>query len=735
MSFDVNRLYELMPAVYRIRDAELAEQAALLSGEPQDGPLKALLSVIAEQAAVLAEDLEQLYDDQFIETCAEWVVPYIGDLVGARRVFVFPGARFTERAFVANTMAYRRRKGTASMLEQLARDVTGWNANVVEYFQLLATTQYMNHIRLENESIAEIRYSEPLEFVSTPFDKLAHTADVRRIASRRGKYNIPNIGIFLWRINSYSITNSPAFRLDDRRYFFDALGQNIQLFNRPETELEITHLAEPINVAMPITRRVLDRRLDSYYGVDDDGEGVQMKSILLNVDGEFVLPDPRTVHSPPVNKLSNLIQVCDLSDITDGLGNVIGWAHEPADRISIDPVLGRLAFPTNEPPPQRVRVSHHYGFSTEMGGGEYSRAATFSKLETIVRVPTDEPDIDSALNALLNELGSSPELDGGVIELEKPKTPEASDYHDLTTAIVVPAGKTIEIRAGDQHRPVIRLSGELSISSAGEGQLLLNGLLISGGALRLPANSEMRQLRLVHCTLVPTTVSQNTSPPSSSPLPNLLVESPDVSIELESSISGPIGAVDGAHVFIRNSIIDAGGETRLAYGDVSLFNTNSPPSPNSFEQSGAPLQIVNSTIIGKVSTLTMELASNTIFLADLEEGDLWPAPVYAERLQAGCVRFSYVPPGSRLPRLYRCQPAELEDAARLRPVFTSLRYGDAGYCQLSQLCAVEIREGADDQAEMGAFHDLYQPQREANLNSSLGEYLRFGLEAGVFFAS
>jgi hypothetical protein len=735
MSFDANRFYELLPSVYRIRDAELAEQAALLSGVQQDGPLKALLSVIAEQAAVLEEDLEQLYDDQFIETCAEWVVPYIGDLVSARRVFVFPGARFTERAFVANTMAYRRRKGTASMLEQLARDVTGWNANVVEYFQLLATTQYMNHIRLENESTAEIRYSEPMEFVSTPFDKLAHTADVRRIASRRGKYNIPNIGIFLWRINSYSISNSPAFRLDDRRYFFDALGRDIQLYNKPETESEITHLAEPINVAMPITRRVLDRRLASYYGVDEDSEFDQMKSMLLNADGRFVLTDPHTVHSPPVHELSELIQVCDLSDVTDGFGNVIGWAHQPADRISIDPVLGRLAFPTNQPAPQRVRVSYHYGFSTEMGGGEYSRASTFSKLETIVRVPTDEPDLDSAVTALVNTLNNTPELDGGVIELERPTTPEASDYHDLTVNILVPAAKTIEIRAADQHRPVVRLSGDLLISSAGEGQLLLNGLLITGGALRLPANSEMRQLRLVHSTIVPVASSQNTSPPSNAPLPSLLVESPDVSIELESCISGPIGAVDGAHVFIRSSIIDAGGETRLAYGDVSLFNTNSPPSPNSFEQSGAPLQIVNSTIIGKVSTLTMELASNTIFLADLEEGDLWPAPVYAERLQAGCVRFSYVPPGSRLPRLYRCQPAEFEDAARLRPIFTSLRYGDAGYCQLSQLCAVEIREGADDQAEMGAFHDLYQPQREQNLNSSLGEYLRFGLEAGVFFAS
>src|ERR1044072_4389327 len=478
MSVDVNHLYDLLPAVYRIRDAEIAQRMEELEGVPQQGPLKALLTVIAEQVAVLEDDLDQLYDDQFIETCANWVVPYIGDLVSARRGFVLPGARFTERAFVANTMAYRRRKGTAYMLEQLARDVTGWNANVVEFFQLLATTQYLNHIRLENESISEIRYSEPMELVLTPFDKLAHTADVRRIASRRGKYNIPNIGIFLWRINSYSISNSPAFRLDDRRYFFDALGRDIQRYNKPETESEITHLAEPINVAMPITRRVLDRRLDTYYGVDEADE---MKSILLNLDGDFVLTDPHTRHSPPVLNLSELVQVCDLSAVTNISGNVTGWPHHPADRISIDPVLGRLAFPTNQPPPQRVRVSYHYGFSTEMGGGEYSRASTFSKLETIVRVPADEPDLDSAVTALLNTLNNSPELDGGVIELEKPTAPAASDYHDLTTNIVVPAAKTIEIRAADQYRPVIRLSGDLLISSAGEGQLLLNGLLITGG--------------------------------------------------------------------------------------------------------------------------------------------------------------------------------------------------------------------------------------------------------------
>jgi hypothetical protein len=34
---------------------------------------------------------------------------------------------------------------------------------------------------------------------------------------------------------------------------------------------------------------------------------------------------------------------------------------------------------------------------------------------------------------------------------------------------------------------------------------------------------------------------------------------------------------------------------------------------------------------------------------------------------------------------------------------------------------------------MGAFHDLFQPQRETNLRVRFEEYLRFGLEAGIFY--
>ena len=150
-----------------------------------------------------------------------------------------------------------------------------------------------------------------------------------------------------------------------------------------------------------------------------------------------------------------------------------------------------------------------------------------------------------------------------------------------------------------------------------------------------------------------------------------------------------------------------------------------------------------------------------IFHAALAQADSWTAPVISTQKQAGCVRFSYVPRASRVPRQYRCQPvlaiesavaealeahpglSEAEQAAlaqsvtageiaRVVPAFTQLGYGRPAYGQLSRACPVEIRQGADDESEMGAFHDLYQPQRLTNENIRLQEYLRVGLQAGVF---
>jgi hypothetical protein len=62
-----DRLYELLPAIYRIRDAENGE------------PLHELLTIMGDELARIEDDIAGLHDDWFIETCAEWVIPYIGD--------------------------------------------------------------------------------------------------------------------------------------------------------------------------------------------------------------------------------------------------------------------------------------------------------------------------------------------------------------------------------------------------------------------------------------------------------------------------------------------------------------------------------------------------------------------------------------------------------------------------------------------------------------------------------
>jgi hypothetical protein len=65
------------------------------------------------------------------------------------------------------------------------------------------------------------------------------------------------------------------------------------------------------------------------------------------------------------------------------------------------------------------------------------------------------------------------------------------------------------------------------------------------------------------------------------------------------------------------------------------------------------------------------------------------------------------------------------------PHFTSIRYGTPGYAQLAAGCPEEIRRGAEDGSEMGAFHDLFQPQREDGLRQRIDEYIPAGSQAGI----
>ena len=99
-------------------------------------------------------------------------------------------------------------------MEQLARDATGWGAHAVEFFRVLGDTQYMNHVRPENHYAPDLRRWQPGLYIDTGFDRSSHRVDVRGIdLAVAGRYNIQNIGIFLWSLNAFSVTQSPdAFR-------------------------------------------------------------------------------------------------------------------------------------------------------------------------------------------------------------------------------------------------------------------------------------------------------------------------------------------------------------------------------------------------------------------------------------------------------------------------------------------------------------------------------------------
>src|SRR6185369_12598335 len=239
------------------------------------------------------------------------------------------------------------------------------------------------------------------------------------------------------------------------------------------------------NVAMPLDRRIVDRYLDTYYGAG--------KSLVVNVNGKDA---PAMATSPPGPDLP--VCICDLSDVDDGLGNIT-WAHQPAGKIAIDPVLGRIAFPLVSPPGPEpvVRVSYHYGFSAPMGGGEYDRTESFTSENVDVRVPDDE----TTLQAAIDSLG----VDGGTIEVD------SSDVFFEAPAIHLDASgkRVLELRATDGRRPVIDTpSGEIVISGGADAEVILNGFVIAG-ALRIPLldsdgnPNQLKTLRLVHCTLVP----------------------------------------------------------------------------------------------------------------------------------------------------------------------------------------------------------------------------------------
>ena len=256
-------------------------------------------------------------------------------------------------------------------------------------------------------------------------------------------------------------------------------------------------------------------------------------------------------------------------------------------------------------------------------------------------------------------------------------------------------------------------------------------------------------LSLRHLTLIPGHGYTAAGAPVMPGAPSLTVSTVGLELSLAACVSGPLVLSDTTRVEIIDSLIDAAAANPLDSLDgMAISGSDGSPAGS--------LSAAGSTLIGRIAVRVMPLVSNSILRAGAPQGAL---PVRVLQRQEGCLRFSYVPVGSLAPRRYRCQPQLAIDAAVeaeeeatggplsairraeiaerisawLVPSFTAITSAHPAYGQLRRAAPIEIREGASNGGEMGVWHHLHAPQRETNLRIRVAEYLRFGLEAGLFF--
>jgi hypothetical protein len=829
-------LFQLLPAIYRIRDAN------------QGGALQNLFAILQDTHDAVDQDIANLYENWFIETCAEWVVPYIGDLLGVPPLNTADIEGVTARAYVAHTLSYRRRKGTPIVLQQLAQDVTNWPACAVQFFQLIATTQYMNHLRPQNLATPDLRNVDALQLLNGAFDPLSHTLDVRGIVGPaltpsqsagpnsdevliRGKYNLPNIGIFVWRLKSYAIEGvTPRVVVDgtNMRYRFNPAGLDEPLYNQPAPPpAAFIPVTGEVDVPGALRRRALYEELETrrqimvdeqrvwaahfnyslgFEIVDSNGNTEQViaagqsganaptwPTTLLDTAGDHgvtwqlvsfgsslpatyfgeqpvlaVFPDQGGIAIPPEQ-----IMICDLSNLnppapsgswrTPAASKTYTRASDGAQIVlplqaAVDPELGRLLLVKSPPAgPSEVRVNYSYGFSGDLGGGTYNRTASVQNflsgvdqsLPSYWQVAVSQvltpipglvyPTLTNAVQAW-NALPAASQRFGVIVLLDN-----ASYYGSLSGAntVLIPESCNLLIVSTDwpsltvggnidsfQLSPAYQrthLMGDVTVQgtaaegSENPGSLLLSGMLIEGSVYVSEGN--LGTLSIADSTIVPAAGKLTGAPTA----PGATGLNAGLTVSLQRSICGPIAfpaaQFSGLSLNLTDCIVDA-------RGNVAISAVT------------ADANIQSTTVLGSVG------ATGTNGLRTLQAGNsIFTEIVMVERRQAGCVRYCSLPTDtSQVPRRFRCQPdlalVSVTGSAnqqgtreRLVPSFTSVNYGDPGYCQLSSDCATEIRAGADDGSELGAFYFLKQPQRDSNLRSVLPQYLRFGMQAGVFYAS
>ena len=493
-----DKLWNLLPAIYRTLDSDVFDS---------NGPLRELVNRIGAQAATLRRSIDRLWEDQSIESCDDWLIPYIADLLQTNLVASLDARG--QRLDVAKTIYYRRRKGTVAVLEEIATDITGWDVRVVEFFRRMGRTRHNFDPEIVDPAAdstddrtlqvaeglvgvwtntkiggwADLRNAYGASQAQSPFsiapslrppsafDEYFHTADFRAGRGRSGWYNIHKLGVFLWRLISFGTDQTTPVQ-SGNCFTFDPTGRSIPLFAASSRPLGDTWISpQEWQLATPISRPLLAAALANtaqqpvYAALAPDGVTVNQNSF-----GFYTLP-------------GSFYELLDVSQLTVFPEAAANTSH----KIMVFPETGQFAV-LHPPLTAPITVRYHYGFSAPMGAGAYDR-------RVIGQTANPKP------LPLISVTGGGSAFATSTI----PSTGTVSINDSLTYngAADAPNIQQLTLMSQNQSRPLIRLAPNTAWILAGTNQasLVLEGLFVSGGDVIL--RGSFASVTLTCCTFDP----------------------------------------------------------------------------------------------------------------------------------------------------------------------------------------------------------------------------------------
>jgi hypothetical protein len=764
------KLWSWIPEVYRDLDGQ--------DDNPDRGTLRALIELVADQAAVMRRDIDRLWDDQQIALCDDWAVSYIGSLLGTRPVS--EQNRRGQRVAVARTLYYRRRKGTLPVLEALIRDIGDLDGAVVEGFRRLGRSRH----RLDPEipslegpvtrtppgGTADLRSTRISDIVNGPFDDLAHTADVRRLRGPYGRFNVPKLNFHFYRLQAFEVRLATPVDLADGRFTLDPSGREIALFqprNRPD-EGEPWRPVREWEIPAPLTCRRLNASRFALTPEEVPGdltdELAAWAGFTFRTEAAFRrLLDDRLTPAQRNLVLSDLLEAA-LNEgspkfhlwpgavslaIGDNAGaapllrhqalgaDLSAWGAgvtvEPDRRALVDPARGRvLATAAIAPGNALFAQRYHFGLVNPVGAGPFDRSGELAPDAAVTgTLPAGAVNTDGFFT------------DPGPVD---PVALPVSGIHRVPTSktYVPDLGASqawadvgpLTLEAADGERPYLRFeppAGDpvVTITAAAGDEppdLVLDGLWLG---LRPP-------------DLTPVALADPTDP------------CPVVPARI---------VLDGAfrHVVLRHCTVDPGGEqarvdplqclpipavTLEIRGQVDrlvidrcitgpIFEATTTGDPCSAREIVVCDSIVQS-LDPAVSAISSRIASldlrrSTVF-GTITVNRLYASEALIQGLvrvtdnQNGCFRFSATDahPDRRLPPQFE---SHLIESGIPNHAFVSRRFGDPGYAQLAATAPREIMQGAENRSEIGVFNRRILAIRAADLEGKIAEFLPFGLIA------